>query len=202
MGTLNAPEIREISMSPKERAKARDLYVRDFDRQFADWAGIADCCLAVDRDRDWEILQFHSFHAWLLDAAPASRSYLYLVMGYYKKLILDIPAEELAEIPLGSAGVLASMSSTVRRDPKIRKAAKKKPGEFIREVQEMAPEQHVEGRHRVTLDFPLSAWTLIENAYQKFQELGGPASLETFVEFLVSEVNEWTFHATQEARVQ
>ena len=195
MGVLSAPEIRECTLSPTERAEARDSYVRNFDRQFKDWTDIASCCISVDRDRDWETLGFHSFHAWLLDAAPASRSYLYLVIGRYKELIPDIPQEELAEIPLKSAGVLASMSKTKRKDPEIRKSAKKKPKEFIEDMQTLAPDQHIEARHRITLDFPVSAWSVIEATFEKYQLLEGATSLESFIEWMCSECSEWTLHA-------
>jgi hypothetical protein len=195
MGCVTCPEIRATSLTVEERAAARDSYVREFDRQFRDWASIAECCISVERDRDWEVLGFHSFHAWLLDAAPASRSYLYLVMGRFKELIADIPQEELADIPLGSAGVLVQLSRSKRQDPQVRKAAKKRPQEFIREVQETAPEEHVELRHRITLDFQESAWSVIEAKFEKYKVLEGECSLEYFIEWMASEVSEWTLHA-------
>ncbi len=202
MGTITCPEIREVTLSPKERAEARDSYVRNFDRQFRDWSDIAKCCIDVDKDRDWQILGFHSFHAWLLDAAPASRSYLYLVIGRYRELAPDISHEELAEIPLGSAGVLVQMSKSKRQDPAVRKSAKKKPADFLKDVHDTAPDQHLELRHRVTLDFQESAWSVIEATFEKYKVMEGECSLETFIEFLCSEVNEWTLHADHQDKGQ
>lgn len=198
MGVLSAPEIREWPLSVEERAKARDCYVREFDRQFREWSEIARCCCQVDRDQDWKTLGFSSFHAWLKDAAPASRSYIYLVMGRYQELIADIPEEELKQIPLGSAGVLVQMSKSARRDPQVRNAAKKKPKEFIEEMQQVAPEQHLETRRRVTLDFYETQWSVIEATFEKYQVMfDSHANLEGFIEWLCSEVSEWSLHVEQ-----
>jgi hypothetical protein len=189
-------EIRpEIAISPKERAEARDSYVRSFEEQFSNWSAIAKVCVDMDRDRDWELLGFHSFGAYLVATAPRSRSYLYLVMGRFKELVPDIPEEELAEIPLGSAGVLVQMSKTKRKDPEIRKSAKKKPAEFLKDVQETDPNQHLELRHRITLDFEDSAWSVIEATFEKYKVIEGECSLETFFEWAVSEVSDWSLHA-------
>src|SRR5882672_377315 len=106
MGTLTAPEIREYELSPKERASARDSFVRAFERQWSDWTEIARVCCEIEDDKDYLLLGFHSFGSWVLQAAPRSRSYLYLVMGRYRELRPDISDEELAQISLGSAGVL------------------------------------------------------------------------------------------------
>jgi hypothetical protein len=198
MGVLCDLEIRPSSaVSPKERAEARDSYVRNFDRQFKDWSEIASCCLAVKRDRDWETLGFHSFEAWLTNAAPASRRYIFLVMGLHENLSPDLSPEELSNIPLGSAKVLTQMSKSARKDPKIKEAAKQKPSEFIKSVQNCTPEQHIELRHRVTLDFQESAWAVIEATFEKYKVMEGECSLENFIEWMCSEVSEWTLHADQ-----
>jgi hypothetical protein len=188
MGTISCPEIREVTLSFEERAHARDSYVRNFDRQFKDWSEIAACCLSVKRDRDWKTLGYHSFEAWLTDAAPASRRYIFLVMGLHENLSPDLSPEELSKIPLGSARVLTQMSKTARKDPKIREAAKQKRSEFIKAVQRYTPDQHVETRHRITLDFPETAWSVIEATFEKYKVIEGECSLEMFIEWMCSEV--------------
>lgn len=188
MGTLTAPEIREHTLSPRERAEARDARVREFERQFNDWVEIARCCIEVERDHDYKLLGFPSWHAWLLDAAPRSRSYIYLVVGRYKELIADIPEEELAQIPLGSAGVLRQLSPSVRRSSKIRQAAQSKPAEFRKVLEQEYPGQHIEPLVECRLRFKLSFWEVFETAFEKYKLTEESATKEEFIEFLVSEL--------------
>lgn len=187
MGTLNCPEIRETSLTPKERAEARDNYVRVFDSQFADWSAIAKVCCDIERDKDWQVLGFSSFNAWLLNAAPRSRSYLYLVIGRYKELSADIPDEELAQIPLTSAGVLKQLSLAVRRESKVRQAAKGKPSELREVLARDYSTQHVEPIVEHRLRFTLSQWQRIESAWEAYRMVDEGASLEVFLEWAVSE---------------
>jgi hypothetical protein len=181
-------EVRpESALTPRERAEARDSFVRDFERSFSDWSAIAKCCIEVERDKDYEILGYSSWHAWLLAAAPRSRSYIYLVVGRYKELSADVSEEELAQIPLGSAGVLRQLSSATRRDPSVRKAATQPPKEFRQSIRESHPEQFIESIVEKKLRFTASQWDVIDRAYEAYQVLDPGASLEIFLEWLVSE---------------
>jgi len=184
---MTAPEIRECSLSPKERAEARDCFVRAFEEQFNNWVSIAKVCIEVERDKDYLLLGFQSWHAWLLAAAPRSRSYIYLVVGRFKELSPDISEEELAQIPLGSAGVLRQLSPAVRKVSKIRQAAKGKPSDLRAVVAKEFPLQHVEGIVEQRLRFTTSQWMRIEGAYEAYLLTDEGASLETFIEWLVSE---------------
>lgn len=187
MGAITCPEIKELRLTPKERAKARDSFVREFERQFNDWVGIAKCCADVDRDRDYEILGFRSWHEWILDAAPRSRSYIYLVVGRYKELIDDIPEEELAKIPLGSAGILRSLPSKARQNPKVRESARQKPEKFIADLQQIEPMQHLEAKIRKEVFFSASQWAVIEPKFETYLLTDATATLADFIEFLCSE---------------
>ena len=198
MGRIMDIEWRELPISPKERAAARDSYVRNFDRQFGDWTDIATVCIAVERDEDWKLLGFESWHDWLLQAAPRSRSYIYIVVGRYKELIQDIPAEELAEIPLGTAGQLRKMSKSSRRSPAVREAAKKKPAAFLEEIEKIAPEQHLEKIVEMKLVFSASQWNFIRGVFEKWCEKEGPGRLEQFIEWMATEVSDWNLHVDQE----
>jgi hypothetical protein len=182
-------EIRpEGSLTPTQRAKARDCYVRDFERQFSDWASIAKCCIEVERDKDYLLLGFPSWHAWLLSAAPKSRSYIYLVVGRYKELIADIPEQELAQIPLGSAGVLKQLSPAVRRESKIRQAAKGKPSELRQAVKESFPEQHIEGLDSRMLNFTESQAAVYDEMLACHRAMNNPeTSAEEIVEMLCAD---------------
>jgi hypothetical protein len=184
MGAINCQEIREgFDVSPLERAKLRDLFVRQFEAQWADWTSIAKTCIAIDQDRDWELLGYRSFGHWIVDAAPRSRAYLYLVMGRYRELISDISEAELREISLGSAGVLKLLSPAARRQSKIRLAAKGKPAELRKVIHKEMPLEHIEETEVHSFHFESSAWERIEEAYEIWKTLNDPqASIEEFLE--------------------
>jgi hypothetical protein len=181
-------EIRpDADLSPKERAEARHSFVCAFERQFSDWTEIAKVCIEVERDKDYLVLGYQSWHQWLLAAAPRSRSYIYLVVGRYKELSPDIPEEELAQISLGSAGVLKQLSPAVRKLSKIRQASKGKPSELRQVLRDEFPSQHIETIVERTLYFTTSQWERIEAAYEAYRLTDEGASLETFIEWLCSE---------------
>jgi hypothetical protein len=188
MGTVTCPEIRvEFGLTTRQRAKARDAFVRDFERRFNDWSEIAKVCCEIERDRDWEILGFRSWNQWLIDAAPRSRSYIYLVTGRYKELCPDFTDEELAQIDLDSTNTLRKLSPAVRRDPVIRAAAKKKPRELRQAVIEHHPEQHIEEQSPRVLNFSDSAADVYDDALKTWRALNNHESTaEEFIEYLCS----------------
>lgn len=189
MGTINCPEVRnyESSLSPHERAEARDSYVRNFERQFSDWTDIAKVCIDVERDEDWKLLGFPSWNQWLMDAAPRSRAYIYLVVGRYKELSPDIPEEELAKIPLGSAGILKQLSPAVRKMSKIRLAAKEKPSKLRQVVHQECPDQHIEALDVRSLNFTESQALVFDEMISCYRAMNnGSATVEEAIEYLCS----------------
>ena len=185
---LIAQTIASVSDSTAiQRAQDRDAFVRDFDAKWGDWCPIAEACVAVERDRDWALLGFHSFEAWLVNAAPRSRSYLYLVIGRYKELSIDLPPEELAQISLGSAGVLRQLPSSMRRDPEVQRQARKQPKEFRESLRERHPGQHIETIVEVKLKFTASAWNVVSAAFDAYRLVDETASMADFVEWMCSE---------------
>ena len=188
MGHVVDLEIRpESNLTPQERAAARDSFVRSFERQFSDWSEIARVCCQIEQDRDYVLLGFHSFGAWLIEAAPRSRSYIYLIMGRYKELAPDISDEELAQIPLESAGVLKQLSSKLRQNPELASVAIKEPKKLRQFIKEKHPEQHIEQIVEKRLRFTASQWERVEAAYEAYLLMDEGASLEVFFEWLCSE---------------
>lgn len=173
-----------------QRAQDRDAFVRDFDQRWGDWLPIAEACCAVERDKDWALLGHRSFEAWILAAAPRSRSYLYLVIGRYKELSVDIPPDELARIPLGSAGVLRQLPSSMRRDPEVQREARKQPKEFRESLRTSHPEQALEQIVSVKLNFPMSLWALISQRFELYQLTDETATMVDFIEYLVTQESE------------
>lgn len=188
MGTANCPEIRtEFALSPSERAEARDTFVRSFEQQFADWSSIAKVCVEIERDKDYLLLGFQSFGSWLMEAAPRSRSYIYLVMGRYKELAPDISDDNLARIPLESTLTLRKLSSKVRQSPELASAAIKKPKELRKYIQVNHPDQHIDDIVERRLKFTGEQWDRVETAYETYLLAHPGASLESFIDWMVVE---------------
>jgi hypothetical protein len=183
-------ELQESSnaITPQERALARDNFVRAFEQQFSNWVSIAKCCSEVRRDKDYELLGFETFAQWMMATAPRSRSYIYLAIARYEELIPDIPESELQDIPLGSAGILKQLSSSVRRQSKIRQAAKQKPSDLRQVLKESAPEQHIEVLEVRTLRFTASQAEVFDEMLAGYRAINeNEASAEEAVEWLASQ---------------
>jgi hypothetical protein len=189
MGTCVDIEVRpSSSLTPQDRAEYRDHFVREFEARFNDWSAIARVCCDVERDRDYLLLGFKSFHQWILAAAPKSRAYIYLVTGRYKELKDDFSDAELAEIDLDSTTTLRKLSPAVRRDPEVREAAKKKPRDLRKVVTEKHPEQLIEECDARVLNFPVSAAEVFDEALQCYRTMNNPsAPVEEFVEGLCAD---------------
>lgn len=122
-----------------------DARMRELEKQHvACWSEMAEIASIVDENNEWRVGGYHSFGAWLEDAAPQSRSAMYVAMGLVKELKADISQKDLRQIPLGSAKVLAKMPRKLRRKPETVNNAKKRPKEFVADVQRDHPELHIE----------------------------------------------------------
>jgi hypothetical protein len=177
-------EVRN-SLTPRERAEQRTETLREFERNFKDWASIARLCLDVERDEDYKLVGCDSFGAYLKKYATCSRSYLYLAMGRYKELQAEFSDSELADIPLGSAGVLKQLSPAVRKSSKIRQAAKEKPEKLRQIVEQEFPEQHLLGLDIRCLKLDTSQAEVFDEALGIYRALNNHcATVEEFVESL------------------
>ena len=176
----------EWLLPPQERAEMRDRYVAEFEQQFG-WADIARVCMDFRRDKDYLILGYKSYDAWLNVRAPRSSSFIRRAVDHYKTLSPDIPDEQLSEMSLASATLLKGVSPNVRRDPKVQKAAQGKTKELRQTIMTTHPEQHLENVVKPRLKFSFSAWNKIQDAYEAYQMVEPSATIETFLEFIISE---------------
>lgn len=160
--------ISDIVVDPREElAHEHDRRAREIDRQYKTvWIELADICICVRDNREYEILGFHSFHAWLLDACPSSRSMAYLAMGVREEL-RDIHTEDLKEMPLGNARILKAMPKAARQKPTLIEHAKvTKPKQFIAAAVEAAPDSHLEETITKRYSFVKSRLLIIEQAIE------------------------------------
>lgn len=140
------PTELEISDWPVAlRASHHDRRMRELEKQqVSTWSEMAQIAIAVRDGREWETLGFESFNQWLKDAAPQSRAAIYAGIGLISALD-DVAQADLKEIPQSTAKVLKSLPRSMRRKPEvIEKAKRLPPRQFVQEIQEQAPELHIE----------------------------------------------------------
>lgn len=185
-------------------AALHDSRVRELEKQHvACWSEMAELSLVIRDNHEWEMLsrekpvicetcgavactEFHSFNAWLADAAPHSRSAMYMAMGLREEL-QDVPTKDLREIPLGSAKVLAKVPKSRRKDRETIKAAKKKPREFVAHIQQTQPDLHIETVAPREFKFTGSQEQVIDGAIELVRLLMGLGSDEECLEALCAD---------------
>lgn len=188
---LIAETIASVSDSTAiQRAQDRDAFVRDFDRKWGDWFPVADCAVSMERDKDWHLLGFTSFDHYLMVAAPRSKSYIRLVMSHHKELSVDLSPEDLAQVRLGSAGILRQLPHSLRRDPEVQREARKAPQDFRKSLGENHPEQRIEEIVTIKLNFPLSLWSVISQRFEIYQLTDETATMVDFIEYLITQESE------------
>jgi hypothetical protein len=204
MGVLSCPEIREVAISPREKAILHDRRVREIDQIVREsWSELAAICIQVRDRQEWRLLtrgrprldvdrEYHSFDDWLMDAAPVCRATVYKGMGILSVLAQDMDQEQIAGIEIGNATLLAQVSAAVRRDPEVIEAAKSgRHSKKLRDVvRKKYPDQHIEAIVEKKLHFTSSQWDVIASAYENYALTNDGASLEQFFEFAVSWIPE------------
>lgn len=153
----------EIGFFAKELAKEHDSRMRELERQHtATWSEMADIAMLVRDNREWEPLGFHSFNDWLKSAAPHSRAAIYAGMGLVSALG-DVSKADLAQIPQSTAKVLKALPKSMRRKASvIQKAKDLSPRKFVSEIQQSAPELHIEKIHKRAFAFEDSQEKVID----------------------------------------
>lgn len=103
---------------------------------------------------------FSSFNAWLLDAAPYSRSHCYAAKGIYEELEANVPRGTLMQINETNARVLVQVSKGSRRKM-AESAVTLSEDEFVAKVQQDLPNQHIEVKRKLVFHPTESAYQVI-----------------------------------------
>jgi len=113
---------------------------------------------------------FTSFERWVLVRCPQSRSDAYAALRAVKEL-RDIPREHLEAIPRCNVHILQSLSTAVRNEPEVLKAAREmSEREFVRHVQKHHPLQAIEARRKIQFTMPGGDVSLVEQSIQECME--------------------------------
>lgn len=178
------PEIHTANLQESERPTdkqcfdAIDAWVREKERE---WVAVARACLEVQGRELWKHGGYHSWDAWLNSAAPSSARTIYWHIRIVRGLEADFTDEELATIPPESAKVLSKVSPSVRRDPRVREAAKSKKRHLVETVQETHPDQHIETDVKRVLNFTESQWAVVSEMIEAYRVMNNPETPEAAI---------------------
>jgi hypothetical protein len=125
---------------------------------------------------------YTSLERWILTAAPQSRSDAYAALRAVKEL-RDIPRQHLEGVARCNVAILQALSTSIRNEPEVLKAAKDLPErEFIRKIEKDYPDQHIESRRLIHLHPTKSASAVIEKAIKLAMQLEGLTTREQVLE--------------------
>ena len=125
---------------------------------------------------------FTSMNEWLGNAAPMSRSSCFHAMKCIKEL-KDVSISDLSEMSRSNVSTMLFLSTEVRKNPEVIKAAKTESDKgFRKEVQRLHPDQHLEGFDRKVFNFEDSQKRVIEDVIEMVKFIYGVTSDEAAME--------------------
>lgn len=112
-----------------------------------------------------QLVYFHSFGAWMMDAIPASRRTAYACARILRELKNTVALDDLREMPRMNAEKLVALSTAAQRDPQLINAAKVLTEEaFIEKINELHPDQHVEPTKTAVMKQTVTERSLFDEA--------------------------------------
>ena len=169
--------LRELERGYRRSFVARGLILREVEERKL-WEKLTDAETGK---------AYTSFDRWIVSAAPHSRSDCFAALKAVKEL-RDVPTDLLLDMPRCNVSVLQTLSSEVRKSPKVIEAAQTlSKKDFIKEVQVEHPQQHIEGQTQRKWHFDDSALPVIDKGIEMgmfMEELETP---EKFIEYLITD---------------
>jgi hypothetical protein len=200
--------MREILSLPDEQAETalfyRLAYIDNIHK--LSYAEVGNICLQVqaymlhEQRIDPETGLPCTFSRWVHLAAPYSYSTCYAAMRDCEAM-KDVPEEHLAEIPAGNFPVMRQLSTKVRADPGVLKAAKTKKTEaFVEHIRAEHPDEHIESRKTFRFHPEESAAAKIEEALNRAEKMGAHSRDEALEIVALAAMDWWEFK-TQELEI-
>jgi len=129
---------------------------------------------------------FSSMNDWLSKAAPMSRSSCFHSMRCLKEL-KDINLNDLSEMSRSNVSTMLFLSTDVRKNPEVIKAAKTESDKgFRQKIQKDYPDQAIECFDRIVFNFETSQRKAVESALDMAKRLYGVESNEAAEEVICS----------------
>jgi hypothetical protein len=114
----------------------------------------------------------------------------------------DIPDKELALIPAGNFHLVRQLSTAVRTDPKVLKAAQtQRAPELAAMIRTEYPSQHIEASKVLRFIMDESAAAKIEEALTVAEERGATSRTEALESIAAEALQTWVLEAEIEAMV-
>lgn len=136
------------------------------------------------------------FTRFIRVACPYSYSTAFAAKSDVEELLIDLSPEDIADIPQSNLSTMRQLSTAVRSDPKVLKAAKtESPGEFVAMIQVTHPEQAIETRKALRFNPPASAADYINGVLEEAKNHGA-SSRDHALEVVARAAEEsWEFEA-------
>ncbi|MGA9668282.1 MAG: hypothetical protein WBQ94_03695 [Terracidiphilus sp.] len=127
-----------------------------------------------------------SFSRWVRVCAPLSVSTCYQAMRAVEELS-DVPDEEVAKITSSNFPVVLQLSSQVRNDPQVLKAAQtESTTKLVEHIQQHHPSQHLETRELLRFRPSTSAAAKIKETLC-YAQMKGATTLDEALEYVCAE---------------
>jgi hypothetical protein len=138
---------RDPGYSPLSEAQRLTAELHSLDQAFRNGYIRAGMICKEMRDRGlWRELEYHSFNDWLIHSAPYSRAHCYAAMKDIEELS-DLGHNDLLAVDTKNIPLLKKLSSAVRSDPEVLRAASEMPQDaFAGYLATNHPQQHIEAR--------------------------------------------------------
>lgn len=129
---------------------------------------------------------YTSFDRWVCGEASHSRADCFESLRAVKEL-RDVPREQLMNVPRKNIGILSQLSTKLRKNPEVIKAAQTgSRKEFIALIQAKHPDQHVEHETKITAHPTKSQAAMIGEAEQVIAWAYGAEGRESVFEILAT----------------
>ena len=188
-------KIRELrSMPDEEAAQILDQRIRFLENQYKHTFVERGFILLEMEERGlWTKLidpntqqPYVSMERWIVTAATHSRSDCFASLKAVREL-RDVPKEQLLEIPRCNIHVLQNLSTQVRMQPEIIRAAREMTvKEFTATIGQFYPEQHMEQKQQIVVKPTVSQRVALETACDAVKVLYDVEDREGQLEVLAS----------------
>jgi hypothetical protein len=164
-------------------ARCHDARMRELEaNNIASWVEQAEIAILVRDNREWEVLGFKGFDAWLEDCVPQSRAQVYGYMKLYTDLRPTLDVQDLKAMKPGSAKIVRKLPAKMQKQM-AEKAKAMPPQKLVEEIQRTNPELHLERLVATKYHFEVSQQKVVNAAIDlacmvEGEELSAEVALE------------------------